>query len=380
MSFSDLPIELFDKIMYIYVQNEDFNKAARARQVCRAFNNFIPQVILHNTASIDLESLVWIGMLQYQEYLKNHIAGVLYIKVVHQQAGSSKYLKFLQDLVDDTLVQGWPMTPESYEAVRSRYARNICDALTCVEYNDVVQFASGRGKIKPEYIGKLRVVVAAAIGNVKMLLDNIATMKDVLMRVEWELPSALGAAVAANQTDMVDFIIKWVLARVQGPRVTGNWGDMREAASGLLEALRAAVRTRNDVMGRTILQLLTSKKALGKSLQRCSVYLLMDDCISYGNDEILIPALHYRRWRCWPDEEVCDTFDETMVWRILRDGSDGFIRRLIDAGSFKVRRADHASLMRYAPVHRSHLIEALLDNDEKISGKRRSRKRCSCKQ
>ncbi|KAJ4350636.1 hypothetical protein N0V95_004596, partial [Ascochyta clinopodiicola] len=248
MSLLQLSTELFDTIMRLYVRTNSLKKTARAREVCRTFNNYIPEKILYNATSVPLATLRDLG--KYKVYLKYHIAGVLRVKVLRRRS-EYQFLKFLKSLIEDTVAQEWPMDMETLRKLRSQYVRNICDALAGVEYRYMHELIVDKIIPCTQSRRDLRAVAAAAVGNAQMLFNNITTIEDMLERPRKHFPSALSAAVAADQKDMVDTILRWVLATVKGPWDTGNWNDMRAAASGLLEALRVAIRTRKDAIGST---------------------------------------------------------------------------------------------------------------------------------
>ncbi|KAF9701493.1 hypothetical protein EKO04_000519 [Ascochyta lentis] len=344
MPLLQLPIELFEVVMRIYVQDDSLKNTARARLVCRAFNNCIPEEMLHKAASSDLNALQ--GSREYKFYLKQHIAGILRIKLLHQDAGKCQFLRFLKDLINDTVEQEWPMDTETHRVLRSQYTQYICVALASVEYKYMRRLIVG--SIVPDTQSRqdLQAVAAAAVGNVQILLNNTTKTDDMLERPREYIPSALCAAVAADQTDVVNVILKWVLATVRGPWDTGNWKDMRAAASGLLEALQVAVHTRKDTVGNTILQVLIRNRALGESLRRSAGLSLMEDCAEHGNFQIfLVAAYYYQNSGSWPKGEIPDELLFREAEDLFRRARERWPQELIYASTYDPIFAQRTQVM-----------------------------------
>ena len=107
-------------------------------------------------------------------------------------------------------------------------------------------------------------------------------------------PKAIEVAVAANQREMVDIILTWVLATVRGHGEMGWWDEMRVVSHGLVEAVRVVVKMSRGDVGKIILQVLTNNRALALSVRRSLVRQLYEDCVQRGNSAFSSTALYWK--------------------------------------------------------------------------------------
>lgn len=172
----------------------------------------------------------------------------------------------LTTLVESLVEREWASGDKAVEELRVQYAKNICDAIQTGQYGRLLFGGRTTRHRGPDSLQPVVVAAYAAVGNVQMFLNNVHTIEDIFKAGDKEFPSSLNAAVAANQTEMVNVIHEWLLATVRGPWETGDWEEMRYVARGLARALRVAIRMFRDIIGHMILQTLSREKNLAKSV------------------------------------------------------------------------------------------------------------------
>ena len=276
----------------------------------------------------------------FKQLFKHHAGEILTRKVMSRRTGSNSFLKFLQRLVNIVMSVEEHLNPKQKDQLREQYTRNICHAATAlspVVLREQISRGTSQTIRTPELPQSTLVAIAAAVGNVQMLLHKISASTDIL-RAQSDFPNALDAAVAANQKRMVDGMLKNILSKVKGPRESksGTWDEMRAAATGVYNALLVAIRLHNHDVANMLIEFLAQNEALAQSVAPMARRELHEACVSYRNVEFYGRALYYKQHRKWRlqdtnkagGDSVIATKDE--VGYLLRRCSKWMLRRLIE--------------------------------------------------
>jgi hypothetical protein len=216
---------------------------------------------------------------------------------------------------------------------------------------------------------------AAAIGNVQMFLNHISNVYDILQAAP-HFPNALDAAVAANQKEMIDVILRYILTTVEGPWTTRTWCEMRKAAVGLFNALRIAVRLHHHDIANMLLSTLARNNSPGQTIPLTSHRLLHEDCVQYGNVEFYGLALYYKRHKAWPSKDCNEAngnlveHSEDEVRYLLKRCNKWMLRRLIETKHLDPNCVGQANtpIFLALTVRRQQLIKVLVAAGADIDG------------
>jgi hypothetical protein len=250
-------------------------------------------------------------------------------------------IKSLTTLVDSLVEREWPSSDKAADELRWQYTKHVCNALRAVPYDEL--FFPMESKLwcsSPTSVQAVIVAACAAVGNVQMFLNNAHSIKDVLEAGDEAFPNALEAAVAANQTAMVEVILKWLLATVKGPWETGTWNEMRSVSRGLLNALRVAVRTSRDTIAHTILEIFRKQKVLAESVRWSQLKELYEDCVKYGDTTFFPMALSWKEYKELPKSSDPDSITKICtddLPYIVQRALPRLLRNLIGSGRVDVK-------------------------------------------
>jgi hypothetical protein len=182
-----------------------------------------------------------------------------------------------------------------------------------------------------------KIAIAAAFGDITMFMDHVSDARDIFREHEL-FPSALNAAVAADDKNMVDSILEYMLpmAKHPGHANNGTQLDIRTAAVGMYEALLVAIRLHHHAVAATISEVLAKNKALGRSVPHIRRSDLFESCVLYSNVQFFRRALQYKRTRTWLTEAIdrdhgglVETTEAEATFLFLRC-SKWMLRRLLE--------------------------------------------------
>lgn len=293
--------------------------------------------LLGAVARADVPEMV-IDYATFTQLFQHHAGKTLFRYVMRLPTSCSTFIAFLKRFVDELVSVKCPLTPESTEDLCEQYTRHICHAATALSPDTLQSLIQKMTVGSAQPVGIVRSIAAAgaaAIGNVQMFLDYISNIHDIL-RTAPHFPNALDAAVAANQKEMTNVILRYILATVKEPWKTGTWYEMRQAAVGLFNTLRIAIRLHHHDIANMLRSTLAQNNLLGHSIPPTSRRLLHEDCVQYSNVESYGLALYYKRYKAWPWDGcnkangnlVEPTKDE--VGYLLKRCSKWILRRLIE--------------------------------------------------
>ena len=354
MPLLNLPPEVFIHIVGALVEivgKYRIKHVAHYRLICRksalivsgldltcidTFNKFVTANLIDYAAKLDIAKPTSYGVLDDDYYLHRLFSTDILCKKVLLADDKHPLVAKVSLLIESLVEREWPLSKEASEQLRERYARNVCDAIRALGYDCFYSLASKQEFSDAANTADSQAAGSAAVGNVQMLLNNISTIEDILTARASPLPNPLEAAVAANQVEMVEVMLKWILATVRGPLETGTWEEMRSVGRGLVEALRIAVRISRDAIRKMILQVLTKDLSLARSVHRRSVKQLYGDCVRFENSTIFMTARHWKRYEQLPDSStdpgLFDKLTKDELRYVIKRGQPSLLRYLVETG------------------------------------------------
>ncbi|KAG9197321.1 hypothetical protein G6514_001881 [Epicoccum nigrum] len=229
-------------------------------------------------------------------------------------------VRSLSETIDKLVLRMGPMDCRISEQLRQQYAKNLCDVVKGLGYecfNNLVSTQEEKyDKVNPECILS---IAQAAVGGTQFLDRAEPTLQDVLSKKAFFLPSILETAVAANEANLVDRLLK---------RLVILYGEERSARA-VAVAIRATVRLSGNTIRFLVFDFLKRHhNILGKCIRTSSVHLMKQDCIEYGNTGLLDTIM----WWIWADEvpdrsriDLRTLLTNYDIWCILRHPKASFI-------------------------------------------------------
>jgi hypothetical protein len=279
-------------------------------------------------------------------------------------------VRILSETVDELVLRMGSLDLSISQQLRQQYAKNLCDAVKGLGYDCFKTLASTRAEEYDEVNSDCILSIAqAAIGGTQILDRTDTTLQDVLSMKAFFLPSILATAVAANQANLVERLLEFLMTR---------FGERSAQAVGV--AIRVAVRTSRNTIGFLVFDFLKKYyDILGKYIRTCwapsSVYLIKQECMKYGNTGLFGTIM----WWIWADEvpdrsstDLRTMLTEHDIWYILRYPSSTFIRYLITNRWLNPDNVGGETLLWTALSERNwkaakKIIDAGVDIDEVLS-------------
>jgi hypothetical protein len=180
----------------------------------------------------------------------------------------------------------------------------IKNQLVCKTNIDIVAQFKRQRDIAPS--------VAAAIGNLKLLVTCIRKPADLYEASTEFFPNAIQAAVAADQTKILTAILAYLRANVKGKPHVKSWDQMRAAARYISQALRVAVRLNKTDIGNQIFDFFADNPLYTQSTSLYFAGQLVNDCMRYGNMDLIKGAFVYQENGCYHSSDKDQTLDFTI--------------------------------------------------------------------
>ncbi|KAH8644966.1 hypothetical protein IG631_02430 [Alternaria alternata] len=133
--------------------------------------------------------------------------------------------------------------------------------------------------------------VSAASGDVALFEKPTLTPALLLRQTHNLLPSALKAAIIADQYTMLERILKYLVENVKGKRDFGSWKDMQDAAQKIGKALCMAIRLHKNVAGNLLLDFRDKNELFARFAPDELGNWLVKDAIKYCNIGLLYRVL-----------------------------------------------------------------------------------------
>ena len=144
---------------------------------------------------------------------------------------------------------------------------------------------------RPDNLADMRPFIAAATGNMKLFELPTLTPALLLEQRHNLLPSALKAAIVADQDAMLRKILKYVVDNVKGKPEAKTWKDMRSAARQIGEALCMAVRLHKNVAANTLFDFRDANESFARSMSWFFGDRLLNSAIDSTNTAVLYRVL-----------------------------------------------------------------------------------------
>jgi hypothetical protein len=90
-------------------------------------------------------------------------------------------------------------------------------------------------------------------------------------------------------------ILEWLAANVRGRDKSGSWDEMRSAARMIGSALRTATRLHKTIAAYVIFEFFAANLEFRRSTGRFFEEDLVNDCMRYGNVNLIYAAINYER-------------------------------------------------------------------------------------
>jgi hypothetical protein len=231
-------------------------------------------------------------------------------------------VRILSETVDELVLRMGPLDLSVSQQLRQQYAKNLCDAvkgLGPVWFKTVVSFpAEEYDAVNSDCTLS---IAQAAIGGTQILDCADTTLQDVLHKKVFFLPSFLETAVAANQANVVERSLEFLMARFG-----------KQSAQAIGKAIGVAVQTPRNAIGFLVFDFLKKYyDILGKDARTCWG-LIRNECMKYGNTDLFGTIMWWKRADEVPDRSITDlriALTEDDIWYILQYASSNFIRYLI---------------------------------------------------
>jgi hypothetical protein len=278
----------------------------------------------------------------------------------------------LSMIVNELVSRQGPLSNDATECLRLQYAENVCDAAKGLGFTEYEKRVSPQHKYEALFPVGMLLIAQAAIGDPQVLPLYCETFEDVISPQVSFLPNILDAAVAADQIDLVDELLEFLLAHVRGKPEINTWDEMRTVANAIGNALRVAVRMSRNEVGLLIITFLRNHwKSLGRSMKRQTVRKIYDDCVEFGNIAFYSTVLYWRREDELPEYGTNSRLKLTKFefGYICRHGLPILIQHLINTGSLRPDSIEGESPLWLALQARKYRVaKALIDNGANIDG------------
>ncbi|KAF1365182.1 hypothetical protein EJ07DRAFT_150715 [Lizonia empirigonia] len=343
MLLLDLPPELFEQIITVLVREESPMKVVKCREVAREsshvvalwaglilagmFNTYVLDALLERPVERTIQDM----KRKCQWGFFNSHGHAILCKLVLQRCDNNRAaITFVTGIVDMLVNRNMQSDTDNCETLRALYTRKICSALKTVSASLLRTLVMEEREIMKYHHQRLLPAAAAAVGDVNLFLDNINNVSEIFAVHHRHFPSALNAAVAAGQTEMVKTILWYAVNNTHGPWITGNWKEMRTTSMALFEALEVAIRVQQNEIGHLICSTISDNRHMHRSIRRILKGQLYEDSILHSNVEFLTLALHYKREGTWlpPDSSLDKPTRDEMI-RLLKDCRKSMLGPLI---------------------------------------------------
>jgi hypothetical protein len=264
------------------------------------FDSYIVEELCERASQLSFKQLFKTPGLN--EFFDLHSGAILSKKALRLNTPKNAIINFVRQTVASLPQIHWTDILEP-EQQRLRYTRLIC-ALMTVHGNTVLHDLLVRDKAavsrfitrsSPE--SDVIPALAAAIGDVDVLFQNITGYSDILTLAYDLFPNALNAAVASGQLDVIRATLKHLDKNARGKRDSGSWDEMRAAAHAIGKAAKLAIRLREKDAGLAVFNFLDQNPVFADSMPRKFDEELVSDCLKHGNTDYFYLALKYNALR-----------------------------------------------------------------------------------
>jgi hypothetical protein len=227
---------------------------------------------------------------QYRSVFRHHGGAILSNKVFTSPEIPEAIVSFVKSSMEYMLeYRKGEKRQKTKDMLQYRYKLDICSAMQALDRETMKGYLTGLGTPAVLYLWTmydLKLPLAAAVGDIGMLKDMLTLPQ--LLPPHCELfPTAMEAAVGANQMESLNVILEWVATNIKGKRETGSWDQMRSAAPIIVRALQVAVRLHKTNAGSMMLEFLSNNLDIKNSMGPSFGKFLVKDCMRSGNTPLL---------------------------------------------------------------------------------------------
>jgi hypothetical protein len=144
---------------------------------------------------------------------------------------------------------------------------------------------------RPLSLKDMMMAIAAASGDITLFKNPALTPVMLLKQSHDLLPSALKAAIVADQYTVLEHVLEYLVEHVKEKRDSGSWKDMRNAAQKIGKALCMAVRLHKNAAGNMLFDFREKNKLFAKFAPLELGDWLVNDAIKYCNTTLLYHVL-----------------------------------------------------------------------------------------
>ncbi|KAI4711387.1 hypothetical protein J4E89_003952 [Alternaria sp. Ai002NY15] len=242
MPLLDLPLEIFEEVLAAVAEDVEQRSLLRYRLICKTFANIIKKRVV--AAAVPKDLAKFLDDRLSTRLFEQHGSDVLYETAMRPETLKNQVIHFIRDIVKAS-------EPDS--TLRSRQTMIICVSIMAVEPKYLRAYIQGTDIFNKEKwpvpLADMLPAIAAASGDIELFKNPTLTPALLLKQSHDLLPSALKAAIAADQFNMLERILKYLVDNVKRKRDSGSWKDMRNAAKKIGRALCTAIRLHKNVAG-----------------------------------------------------------------------------------------------------------------------------------
>ncbi|KAI4655828.1 hypothetical protein J4E93_000543 [Alternaria ventricosa] len=284
MPLLNLPMEIFEEVIAALANKVDRRNVVRYRLVCKTFANIIKDHIVTVAAARNLA-----------KFLENPFSArlfdtyrveILYKATMRRQTAPNQVIHFIRAMVKAS-------KPDP--RLHSARIMLVCTSMMALESKALHGYIKGTVNAnkggRPDNLADMRPFIAAATGNMKLFELPTLTPALLLEQRHNLLPSALKAAIVADQDAMLRKILKYVVDNVKGKPDAKTWKDMRSAARQIGEALCMAVRLHKNVAANTLFDFRDANEPFARSMSWFFGDRLLHCAIDSTNTAVLYRVL-----------------------------------------------------------------------------------------
>ncbi|KAI4668626.1 uncharacterized protein J4E78_002453 [Alternaria triticimaculans] len=246
MPLLDLPMEVFEEVIAALAKKVGQRNVVRYRFICKTFASTIKDHIITVIASENLAQSL--DLPSSARLFDTYGSEILCKATLRRQTTGNQVTDFVRKIVK--VSQPDPsLYPEQVDIV--------CTSMMALEPKYLRGYIKGTETINKEGRPCTRAdmwpAIAAASGDIALFKMPKLTPFLLLKQSHDLLPSALKAAIAANQHAMLAKILKYLVDNVKGKSESASWKDKRNATEKISKALCTAIRLHKNVAGNMLL-------------------------------------------------------------------------------------------------------------------------------
>lgn len=171
----------------------------------------------------------------------------------------------------------------------------LCISTTAIEPRYLCAYIKGveivNKEKRPCSLKDMMLAVSAASGDIALLEKPTLTPALLLRQTHDLLPSALKAAIVADQYTILERILEYLVENVKGKRDSGSWKNMRNTAQKTGKALCMAIRLHKNVVENLLFDFRDKNELFARFAPDELGNWPVNDAIGYCNIDLLYRVL-----------------------------------------------------------------------------------------